>query len=100
MRPPRKGLRGLHLWILAGIPIASFLGSWTPPELSAPVPSLQQDGPRVVVGEFPPDFELPRLTFGENEDGKPVGIIDEENKFRLSDFRGKRPVCMIMSSYT
>lgn len=100
MRPPRKGLRGIHIWILAGIPIASFLGSWTLPELSAPEPSQQADGPRVVIGEYPPDFELPRLSFGENEKGDPVGIIDEENKLKLSSLRGKKPVCLIMSSYT
>ena len=100
MRHPRSGLRGLPLWILTGIPIASVLGSWGPPELAAPAQSAQEDGPRVTVGEFPPDFELPRLTFGENEKGEPIGIIDEEHKFKLSSLRGKRPVCLLMSSYT
>jgi len=55
---------------------------------------------RVRLGEFPPDFELPRLTFKTDADGKSVGVISEDKTIRLSSFRGKRPVCMIMSSYT
>ncbi|MFH1716231.1 MAG: hypothetical protein ABIF19_02680 [Planctomycetota bacterium] len=56
--------------------------------------------PQVRLGEFPPDFELPRLTFRTDADGKSVGVISEDETVRLSAFRGKRPVCMIMSSYT
>ena len=55
---------------------------------------------KVKVGEFPPDFDLPILKFGEDKDGKPVGIINESETIKLSSFFGKRPVCMIMSSYT
>jgi len=57
-------------------------------------------GTRIVVGEFPPDFELPFLRFGEDEKEKPIGIISDETTFKLSSFRGRKPVCMIMSSYT
>ena len=56
--------------------------------------------PKVTIGEFPPDFELPRLVIETDETGKSHGIISENDTVRLSSFRGKKPVCMIMSSYT
>lgn len=55
---------------------------------------------QVRVGEFAPDFELPRLTLTTDSNGKPVGVISETDTFRLSSFQGKKPVCLIMSSYT
>jgi hypothetical protein len=42
--------------------------------------------PPLRVGTLAPDFSLPRL-----EDGEPV---------RLSDFRDRKPVCLILSSFT
>jgi hypothetical protein len=56
--------------------------------------------PKINIGEFPPDFELPRLAIKTDETGKSQGVISEEDTVRLSSFRGKKPVCMIMSSYT
>jgi hypothetical protein len=56
--------------------------------------------PKINLGEFPPDFELPRLVIETDETGKSQGVISETDKVKLSSFRGKRPVCMIMSSYT
>ena len=56
--------------------------------------------PKIVFGQFPPDFELPRLRFDTNAPGEPVGVIDETDTVRLSSFRGTKPVCLIMSSYT
>ncbi len=56
--------------------------------------------PKVKVGELALDFELPILTFDTNAAGKPIGKISNNNKIRLSDYFGKIPVCMIMSSYT
>jgi hypothetical protein len=56
--------------------------------------------PKIKVGEFPPDFELPVLRFGEDADGNPVGIINEKETIRISSYFGKKPLCMIMSSYT
>jgi len=56
--------------------------------------------PLVEPGRFPPDFELPKLTFGTDAAGKTVGLISEKDTIRLSSFRGKKPVCLIMSSYT
>jgi len=60
----------------------------------------QAGNPKVTVGEYAPDFELPRLTITTDPNGKPIGIINESNRIRLSSFRGKKPVCLIMSSYT
>jgi hypothetical protein len=54
----------------------------------------------VKVGEYAPDFNLPRLTITSEANGKPIGILREKDTVRLSSFRGKRPVCLIMSSYT
>jgi len=56
--------------------------------------------PKVKVGEMAPDFNLPLLTIDTNAAGKPIGKINDNNKIRLSDYFGKKPVCMIMSSYT
>ena len=56
--------------------------------------------PKINIGEFPPDFELPRLVIETDETGKSQGVISETDTVKLSSFRGKRPVCMIMSSYT
>lgn len=71
---------------------------------SAPAPQgrgMHRSEPsKVKADEYPPDFELPFLRFGEDADGKPVGIVSDSKTFKLSDFRGKKPVCMIMSSYT
>ena len=53
----------------------------------------------IKVGEPAPDFELPKLIITRDADGNPIGRISEE-KTRLSSFRGKKPVCLIMSSYT
>ena len=56
--------------------------------------------PKVKVGELAPDFELPYLVLSTDATGKPIGKINDDNKFRLSSLFGKKPVCMIMSSYT
>ena len=53
----------------------------------------------ITVGKPAPDFELPKLVITRDADGKPVGKISDE-KIKLSSFFGKKPVCMIMSSYT
>ena len=63
-------------------------------------PARYVDNPLVKVGQFAPDFELPRLTFRTDTTGKPIGVINEKDTIRLSAFRGKKPVCLIMSSYT
>ncbi len=58
------------------------------------------ENPMVKLGQFAPDFELPKLTFKTDDAGKPIGVISEKDTVRLSSFRGKKPVCLIMSSYT
>jgi hypothetical protein len=63
-------------------------------------PSRLADNPLVKLGEYPPDFDLPRLILKTDSTGQSIGVIDEEDRFRLSSFRGKRPVCLFMSSYT
>ena len=63
-------------------------------------PPVVEEGPRVVVGEPPPDFVLPRLRFDESADGRPIGVINESDKVQLSSYFGERPVCMFMSSFT
>ena len=63
--------------------------------------SANPDVPGLVkLGQYAPDFELPRLTFKTDDTGKPIGVISEKDTVRLSSFRGKKPVCLIMSSYT
>lgn len=60
----------------------------------------QSETPAVTVGEPAPDFELPKLTITTDADDNPIGLISETDTVRLSSFRGKKPVCLIMSSYT
>jgi len=54
----------------------------------------------VKLGQLAPDFELPKLAIKTDDTGKPIGVISEKDTVRLSSFRGKKPVCLIMSSYT
>ncbi len=58
------------------------------------------ENPLVKLGQFAPDFELPKLAFKTDDTGKPIGVISEKDTVSLSSFRGKKPVCLIMSSYT
>ena len=58
------------------------------------------ENPLVKLGQLAPDFELPTLTLKTDDTGKPIGVISEKDTVRLSSFRGKKPVCLIMSSYT
>ncbi len=58
------------------------------------------ENPLVKLGQLAPDFELPKLTFKTGDSGEPIGVISEKDTVRLSSFRGKKPVCLIMSSYT
>jgi hypothetical protein len=71
-----------------------------PSDLVAKSRPQDRSASKIKVGEFPPDFELPVLKFETDGEGKPVGVISERESIRLSSYQGKRPVCMIMSSYT
>jgi hypothetical protein len=68
--------------------------------LSSSHGQVNTQNPLIRKGEFPPDFELPKLNFRTDETGKTVGVIHENDTVRLSSFRGQKPVCLIMSSYT
>lgn len=63
-------------------------------------PGDKTQKPQVVLGEYAPDFNLPRLTITTNAEGQAVGLIDPNRSFHLAAQRGKKPVCLIMSSYT
>jgi len=79
------------------------LGAWAGAALAQPAQRPARDrrprGPQLQAGQPAPDFELPPLTFTRNEKGEQVGQIGKE-KVKLSDFKGKAPVCIFSSSYT
>jgi predicted Holliday junction resolvase-like endonuclease len=58
-----------------------------------------KEKPVIVAGQIAPDFELPRLTIETDEEGKHFGKISTET-VKLSSYRGKRCVFLILSSYT
>jgi hypothetical protein len=107
--PEMRKKRGL-LFCLCALSCVAVLGL-IPVQSAVPAENSPQDSRRggqrarpqpssVKIGEFAPEFELPFLTFETNSEGDPVGVIDGESTFKLSDFRGRKPVCLIMSSYT
>jgi hypothetical protein len=56
---------------------------------------------RLPVGSDAPDFNLPRLVIEKHDDGRWTGRVGPEAEaVRLSAHRGKRPVCLFLSSYT
>ncbi len=100
IRSDPKRARGDFLLVAVLCFLATLL---LPPVLASDAVGQQRNQPggaKVTVGEFPPEFELPYLTFDTDENGKPVGVISKKNTFKLSDHFGQKPVCMIMSSYT
>ena len=100
-RSRRRIIRDTAIWLVPLFSIAALAAM-----LSEPVAAQRSGSSRgaanakVKVGEFAPDFELPILTFETDAAGKTVGVISNDDTVRLSSFRGKKPVCMIMSSYT
>ena len=104
----RRLARNTAFWLVSILCIAALVAFLSKPALTAEYSRGQTQIRRtrpsgnslIKIGEFPPDFELPRLTFRTDAAGKPIGIINEKDTIRLSSFRGKRPVCLIMSSYT
>ena len=58
-----------------------------------------RSGAQLQVGQPAPDMTLSPLTFAENDKGEMVGKIGTE-KVKLSDFKGKAPICIFSSSYT
>ena len=90
--------RGVRNTSRPGIVLTIFLGVII--LLPSSHGQVNTQNPLIREGEFPPDFELPKLHFRTDEAGKTVGVINERDTVRLSSFRGKKPVCLIMSSYT
>ena len=58
-----------------------------------------ETGAVLEIGTPAPDFELPVLQQGANAKGEDIARITNET-IRLSAFRGKKVVCIFMSSYT
>ncbi|MCP4455900.1 MAG: hypothetical protein GY809_30960 [Planctomycetes bacterium] len=91
----------VQYWSLLGLSILGLIFAMAGQATFAQSIRTSRDAnPKIVFGQFPPDFELPRLRFDTNDQGKPVGVISETDTIRLSSFRGNKPVCLIMSSYT
>lgn len=51
------------------------------------------------AGQDAPDFTLSVLTIETGADGNTVGKVSDKT-VKLSSFKGKKPVCLIFSSYT
>ncbi len=100
-RTRRRIIRDAATWLVPVFSIAALVVMLSEPVAAQRSRSSRSAvNPKVKVGEFAPDFELPRLTFKTDAAGKTVGVISEKDSIKLSSFRGKKPVCMIMSSYT
>ena len=79
----------LKCWTIAAMLGLTITAGWAATE------RRQRGGPDLEAGMTAPDFELPRLKIAAN--GK--ATIGPE-MVRLSSFRGKRPVVVVLSSYT
>ncbi|MHC4678842.1 MAG: hypothetical protein ACYTEK_09115 [Planctomycetota bacterium] len=94
---------GAALLCIAALMVILSRPDWTAARSSGRTrerPSRSADNPLVKPGEYAPDFDLPKLIFTTDATGKSVGVISDKDRIRLSSFRGKKPVCLIMSSYT
>jgi hypothetical protein len=83
----------LLVLMLAGVSILMAQERPRPPVNRGP-----QERGTLAVGQVAPDFELPRLTLVK-EGNKTVGKVGPET-VKLSSFQGKRPVLLVLSSYT
>jgi len=52
-----------------------------------------------VLGQPASDFQLHRLETVKDKDGNERSQVSDRN-VRLSSFKGKKPVCLVFSSYT
>ncbi len=93
----RKVVRNVPYWLII---VFSLVAMITDKGEGQRGRSDRDSNPKINIGEFPPNFELPRLVIETDETGKSHGVISETDTVKLSSFRGKKPVCMIMSSYT
>ncbi len=53
----------------------------------------------VQIGQQSTDFELPVLIERTDDKGEKVAVVTTD-KIKLSSYRGKKVVCVFMSSYT
>jgi hypothetical protein len=58
-----------------------------------------QSASTTKIGQKATDFELPVLIERQDNKGEKVAVVTTE-KIKLSSYRGKRIVCVFMSSYT
>ena len=101
-RHPGRIIRNAAAWL---VPVFSIIAALVvmlsePATAQRPGSNRSAGNPKVKLGEYAPDFELPRLTLKTDASGKNIGVISENETVRLSSFRGRKPVCLIMSSYT
>ena len=107
-RIAKKAARKTTIWVMIPFCTVVLVVAFSQPATTAETSDSQKqnalirptENPRITIGKYPPDFELPILTFGKDASGKPAGIISEKDTIRLSSFRGKKPVFLVMSSYT
>jgi len=109
-RRTRWAVRGLLLAAAVLVLLPRSDGAERPerPQRSArPAAGRNRWAELLPVGSEAPDFRLPRLLVTKTDDGRwigRVGAADEkagkDEPVRLSSFRGKKPVCLIFSSYT
>lgn len=52
-----------------------------------------------VLGQPASDFQLHRMETVKDKDGSERSQVSDRN-VRLSSFKGKKPVCLVFSSYT
>ncbi|MDP6044161.1 MAG: hypothetical protein QGH94_04930 [Phycisphaerae bacterium] len=53
----------------------------------------------VKIGQLSTDFELPVLIERTDAKGEKIAVVTSD-KIKLSSYRGKKVVCVFMSSYT
>lgn len=82
----------VHAAVLAAT-LAVTAAAEPPAPRAVPGRGAPSGGP--AVGDLAPDFDLPRLVPATN--GAPASVGET---IRLSSFRTKRPVILILSSYT
>lgn len=100
-RPPGRIIRNAAAWLVPVFSIVALVVMLSEPAAAQrPQSNRAAANPKVKVGELAPDFELPKLTLNTDASGKNIGVISDNETVRLSSFRGKKPVCLIMSSYT
>jgi len=107
--PTRKRGPAWVMGMILGLAVAAALTTWgRAPAAEKPDGRGRADGgaPRrmpdfkpLVPGQDAPDFQLPRLVLGTDPSGNTVGKVGSET-VRLSAFRGTKPVCLFLSSYT